>query len=90
MQPDFASSAVSRRCIRTGAVVIAAHALAMGVLVGMVAERIRFGQKRAAVLREYEEKTARVRSWLVELEGDTARGAARPATSLLEQAGHLD
>ena len=90
MQPDFASSAVSRRCIRTGAVAIAAYALVMGVLVGMVAERIRFGHKRAAVLREYEEKTARVRSLLAELEGDTAGGAARPAAPLLEQAGHLD
>jgi hypothetical protein len=82
MQPDFESWAVNRRCIRIGAVVIAAYALAMGVLVGMVTERIRFDHERAVVLREYEEKTARVRRWLMELEGDTARGTALPATSL--------
>ena len=83
MQPDLASSAVSGRCIRTGAVVIAAYALARGVLVSIVTERFRFDHERAVVLREYQEKTARVRSWLMELEGDTARGAARPATSLI-------
>jgi hypothetical protein len=82
MQPDFESWAVNRRCIRIGAVVIAAYALAMGVLVGMVTERIRFDHKRAVVLREYEEKTARVRRWLMELEGDPSRGTALPATSL--------
>jgi hypothetical protein len=81
MQPDFESWAVNRRCIRIGAVV-AAYALAMGFLVGMVTERIRFDHKRAVILREYEEKTARVRRWLMELEGDTARGTALPATSL--------
>lgn len=76
---------MNRRRIRIGAVVIAAYALAMGVLVGMVTERIRFDHKRAVVLREYEEKTARVRRWLMELEADTSRGDALPATSLLEQ-----
>ncbi len=85
MQPDVESWAVNRRCVRIGAVVIAVYALAMGVLVGMVTERIRFDQKRAVVLREFEDKTAQVRRQLMELEGDTARGTALPATSLLEQ-----
>jgi hypothetical protein len=84
MQPDFPSSAGNRRWIWIGALLIAAYALAMGVLVGMVTERVRFDHKRAVILREYQEKTARVRSWLMELEGDTARGTARPAPSLLE------
>ena len=82
MQPDFEPWTVNRRCIWIGAVAIAAYALAMGVLVGMVTERVRFDHKRAVILREYEEKTARVRRWLMELEGDTARGTALPATSL--------
>jgi hypothetical protein len=42
--------------------------------VGMVMERFRFDRDRAAVLREYEDKTARVRTWLMRLEADTARG----------------
>jgi hypothetical protein len=79
---------MNRRCIRIGAVVIAAYALGMGVLVGMVTERIRFDHKRAVVLREYEEKTARVRGWLMALEGRTARGNAPPAASLREQEVH--
>ena len=81
---------MNRRRIRIGAVVIAAYALAMGVLVGMVTERIRFDHKRAVVLREYEDKTVRVRAWLMQLEANTARGDARPAASLLEQEVHLD
>ena len=89
MQPDV-PSAGHRRWIWIGALAIAAYALAMGVLVGMVTERVRFDHKRAAILREYQEKTARVRSWLMELEGDTARGTARPAPSLLEQDVHPD
>jgi hypothetical protein len=84
MQPDF-PSAGDRTWIWIGALAIAVYALAMGVLVGMVTERVRFDHKRAVLLREYQEKTARVRSWLMELEGDTARGIARPAPSLLEQ-----
>jgi hypothetical protein len=90
MQPDFPSSAGNRRWIWIGALAIAAYALAMGVLVGMVTERVRFDHKRAVILREYQEKTARVRSWLMELEGDTARGTARPVPSLLEQDVHPD
>jgi hypothetical protein len=85
MQPDFASSAGNRRRIWIGALAIAAYALAMGVLVGMVTERVRFDHKRAVILREYQEKTARVRSWLMELEGETARGTARLTRSPLEQ-----
>ena len=76
---------MNRICTQIGAVLITAYALALGVLVGMVTERIRFDHKRAVVLREYEEKTARVRRWLMELEADTARGDALPAASLLEQ-----
>ncbi len=76
---------MNRRCIRIGAVLITAYALALGVLVGMAMERFRFDRNRAVVLREYEEKTARVRRWLMELEADTARGDALPAASLLEQ-----
>jgi hypothetical protein len=76
---------VNRRCIRTGAVLITAYALALGVLLGIATERLRFDHQRAVVLREYEEKTARVRRWLLELEADTARGDALPAASLLEQ-----
>jgi hypothetical protein len=89
MQPDF-PSAGDRRWIWIGALAIAAYALAMGVLVGMVTERVRFDHKRAVILREYQEKTARVRSWLMELEGDTARSLARPAPALLEQDVHPD
>jgi hypothetical protein len=69
MKPDFDSGAVNRRRVWIGAVVIAAYALAMGTLMGTLMERVRFDQKRAVVLREYEEKTARVRSRLMELEG---------------------
>jgi hypothetical protein len=69
MQLDFESGAVNRRCVWIGATAIAAYALAMGVLVGTLMERVRFDQKRAVVLREYEETTARVRSRLMELEG---------------------
>jgi hypothetical protein len=69
MQPDFASWVVNRRCVWIGAGMIAAYALAMGVLVGTLMERVRFDQKRAVVLREYEEKTVRVRSRLMELKG---------------------
>jgi hypothetical protein len=69
MQPDFESWAVNRRRVWIGAVVIAAYALAIGVLVGTLMERVRFDQKRAVVLREYGETTARVRSRLMELEG---------------------
>jgi hypothetical protein len=69
MQPHFESGAVTRRCVWIGATAIAAYALAMGVLVGTLMERVRFDQRRAVVLREYEEKTARVRSRLMELEG---------------------
>ena len=43
---------------------------------------------RALVLREYEEKTARGRKWLMALEGNTARGGAHPVASLLEQKVH--
>ncbi|MCI0547385.1 MAG: hypothetical protein L0027_08875 [Candidatus Rokubacteria bacterium] len=73
-----------------GAVLITVYALALGVLVGMGMERFRFDRHRAVVLREYEEKTARVRKWLMELEVDTARGDARPAASRLESEVHLD
>jgi hypothetical protein len=69
MQPAFELWAVNRRHVWMGAVGIAAYALAMGVLAGTLMERVRFDQKRAVVLREYEEKTARVRSRLMELEG---------------------
>ena len=41
-------------------------------------ERFRFDQQRAVVLREYEETTARVRSWLMELEAHTARTHSAP------------
>ena len=73
---------MKRSRIWIGAVVIAAYALALGVLVGMATERFRFDRDRAVVLREYEEKTARVRRWLMELEAHTARGDALPAASL--------
>ena len=76
---------MNRRSIRVGAVLIAAYALGLGVLVGMATERLRFDGKRAVILREYEEKTARLRRWLMQLEADTARGDARPAAPLLEQ-----
>ena len=76
---------MNRRRIRVGAVLIAAYALGLGVLVGMATERLRFDGKRAVILREYEEKTARLRRWRMQLEADTARGDARPAASLLEQ-----
>jgi hypothetical protein len=69
MQPDFESGAVNRRRVWIGATAIAAYALAMGVLLGTLMERVRFDQKRAVVLPEYEETTARVRSRLMELEG---------------------
>jgi hypothetical protein len=72
---------MNRRCIRIGPVVIAGYALAMGVLVGMVTERIRFDHKRAVALREHEEKTARVRRWLMELDVHTARGNTLSAAS---------
>jgi hypothetical protein len=81
---------MNRRCIRIGAVVIAAYALGMGVLVGMVTERIRFDHKRTVVLREYEDETARVRRWLMELEGHAGRGNALSAASLLEQEVHVE
>jgi hypothetical protein len=81
---------VNRSCIRIGVVLVTAYALALGVLVGVAMERFRFDRNRAVVLREYEEKTARVRKWLMELEGGTARGDTLPAVSLLEQEGHLD
>lgn len=76
---------MNRMRIRIGVVLIAAYALAMGVLVGMVTERIRFDHKRAVILREYEDKTARVRRWLMQLEADTARGDVLPAASIIEQ-----
>jgi hypothetical protein len=82
MQPYFESGSVNRRYVRIGAIVIAAYALALGVLVSIATERMRFDHKRAVVLREHEEKTARVRGWLMELEGNTPRGTALPATSL--------
>jgi hypothetical protein len=72
---------VTRMGIRLGVVLITAYALALGILVGVVMERFRFDRDRAAVLREYEEKTARVRRWLMQLETDTARGDALPAAS---------
>ncbi len=53
-------------------------------------ERLRFDRHRAVVLREYEEKTARVRKWLMEPEGNTARGAAHSRASLLKQEVHPD
>ena len=89
MQTDFESWAVNRRCIRIGAVVIVAYARGMGVLVGMVTERIRFDHKRAVVLREYEEKTARVCGWLMELEVRSARGNALPARLAPRAGGSL-
>jgi hypothetical protein len=64
---------VKSRCVPIGAVLIAAYALALGVLLGMATERLRFDHQRAVVLREYEEKTARVRQWLMELEADPRR-----------------
>jgi hypothetical protein len=73
--------------IRIGAVLITAYALALGVLVGAAMGRFRFDRNRAAVLREYEDKTARVRRWLMQLQTDTARGDTLPAASLLEQEG---
>jgi hypothetical protein len=66
------------------------HALALRVLVGMATERIRVDHKGAVVLRQYEERTAPARRWLMELEADTSRGDALPAASLLEQEVHLD
>jgi hypothetical protein len=65
---------------------MAACALTLGVLVGTAMERFRFNRDRAAILREYEDKTARVRRWLIQMEAGAARGDARPAASRLEQA----
>ena len=55
-------------CIRIGAILITAYALGLGVLVGIAIERFRFDHDRAAVLREYEDKTVQVRRRLMDLE----------------------
>jgi hypothetical protein len=78
---------MNRTRIWLGAALLTAYALGLGVLGGIALERFRFDRDRAAVLREYEDKTARVRRWLMRLETDTARGDTLPAASLLEQEG---
>lgn len=50
---------------------VAVYLVGLGGLGGMAVERMRFDVKRIAVIREYEEATARVRARLMALEGGT-------------------
>ncbi len=64
----------ARRIVCAG--IVGAYLLGVGFLGGMIASAIRFDQRRAAILSDLEDTSARVHARLMLLEHDASRTAA--------------
>lgn len=68
---------------------VAIYLFGLGFLGGLVAERVRFDQRRIAMLQRYNEALRRTHQHLMSLEqGRITEGASRPLRSA--EAGHAD
>jgi len=59
------------------ACLIGSYLLFMGFLAGVIVSAVRFDQRRAAILTELDDSSARVRAKLMRLEHDASRTAAQ-------------